>query len=259
LSGQAVRAGCFPGRSTWHSTAICSGRPASGGNDEPKSAADITDGFELELLFAWWAGAAAAEPDRVVNPDAAGLRAPTPVTAQRAVNALLRSRSVSSAVAERFLLGSLRQVHWYFTRDQVREAARQSVAARIEPDTRVLVGHSLGSVVAYEALCANPGWPVRALVTVGSPLGMPKLIFDRLHPPPARGKGAWPDGVAVWSNLCDRHDVVASVKRLGPLFGDGTLAVADEVVDNGWKVHDLSRHLTARETGRAILAGLEAA
>ena len=227
------------------------------GDDEPKRAADIVDDFEVKLLYAWWAAAAASEPGRVVHPEASGLRAPTPVTVQRAVNALLRSRCVSGAAAERFLLGSLRQVRWYLTIDRVREAVLEAVTARIESDTRVLVGHSLGSVVAYEALCANPDWPVRSLVTLGSPLGTPKLIFDRLRPPPAGGKGAWPAGTGIWRNLCDRHDVVASVKELGPLFDNGVFTVTDEVVDNGWKVHDLGRHLTAKETGRAILAGLE--
>lgn len=226
------------------------------GDSEPKRAADIVDDFEIELLYAWWAAAAAAEPGQVVHPEASGLRAPTPVTAQRAVNALLRSRCVSGAMAERFLLGSLRQVRWYLTVDSVREAALEAIAKRIGPDTRVLVGHSLGSVVAYEALCANPGWPVRALVTLGSPLGMPKLIFDRLRPPPAGGRGAWPASADIWHNLCDRHDVVASVKKLGPLFYDGINTINDEIVDNGWKVHDLGRHLTAVETGRAIRSGL---
>jgi hypothetical protein len=122
------------------------------GDSEPKRAADIVDDFEIELLYAWWAAAAAAEPGQVVHPEASGLRAPTPVTAQRAVNALLRSRCVSGAMAERFLLGSLRQVRWYLTVDSVREAALEAIAKRIGPDTRVLVGHSLGSVVAYEAL-----------------------------------------------------------------------------------------------------------
>jgi pimeloyl-ACP methyl ester carboxylesterase len=227
------------------------------GDDEPRRGTDITDSFEAELLYAWWATAAAAEPGRVVHPEVLGLRAPTPVTAQRAINALLRSRCVSSAVAERFLLGSLRQVRWYLTIDHVRESVLEAVAARIRPDTRVVVAHSLGSVVAYEALCANPDWPVRSLVTVGSPLGMPKLIFDRLRPSPANGKGMWPAGVWIWRNLCDLHDVVAAVKELGPLFGSGSRTVDDEVVDNGWKVHDLGRHLTAKETGRAILAALE--
>jgi pimeloyl-ACP methyl ester carboxylesterase len=32
----------------------------------------------------------------------------------------------------------------------------------VRADTAVLIGHSLGSVVAYEALCAHPEWSVRA-------------------------------------------------------------------------------------------------
>lgn len=228
----------------------------SRGEVEPISAQDVGDGFELELLNAWWAAAALVEPDRVVHPETLGLRAPTPVTAQQAINALLRSRCVSTAVAERFLLGSLRQVRLYLSRDGIRDAAMKAVEARIKPDTRVLVGHSLGSVVGYEALCANPGWPVQALVTMGSPLGLPKLIFDRLRPPPVDGTGEWPARVSIWHNLCDRHDVVAAVKKLGPLFDRTGRSVTDEIVDNGWKVHDLRRHLTASETGRAVAAGL---
>jgi hypothetical protein len=228
------------------------------GAGEPRRASDITDDFERELLSALWAAAAASEPDRVVSPAATNLRTPMPLTAQKALHALLRSRCMSGAVAERFLLGSLRQVRRYMTDERTRAAAIGIVGERIGPDTTVLVGHSLGSVVAYEGLCANPGWPVRALVTVGSPLGMPTLIFDRLRPPPAHGKGTWPPGLAMWHNLCDRNDVVAMVKRLGPLFDTASGRIADELVDNGWKVHDLGRHLTAVETGRAVLAGLRA-
>ena len=231
--------------------------PARRGDDEPVRAADVTDPFEVELLYELWAAAAAAEPDRVVSPYASGLRAPVPVKAQQAVNALLRSRCMSGAAAERFLLGSLRQVRCYLTDDRIRKAALETVAARIGLDTRVVVGHSLGSVVAYEALCANPGWPVRMLVTVGSPLGIPKLIFDRLQPPPADGKGVWPAGLETWHNLCDRNDFVAIVKRLGPLFDTDARKICDQQVDNGWRTHDLGRHLTASETGSAVLAGLE--
>jgi pimeloyl-ACP methyl ester carboxylesterase len=72
---------------------------------------------------------------------------------------------------ERELLGALRQGRRYITEPAIRADVQERVAAEIGPDTRMLVGHSLGSVVAYEAMCAHPGWPVRALVTLGSPLG----------------------------------------------------------------------------------------
>ncbi|MEU9608512.1 alpha/beta hydrolase [Streptomyces sp. NPDC048057] len=227
------------------------------GADEPRRVADLDEGLEQDLLLALWEAAATAEPDRVAAPAAEGTRAPTPLTVQRAMNALLRSRCMPGAVAERFLLGTLRQVRRYLEDDAVRRHARNAVASRIGPDTAVVVGHSLGSVVAYEALCADPG-NVRALVTLGSPLGMPKLVFDRLDPAPVDGRGAWPKGVRSWTNLCDGHDVVASVKRIGPLFDvpGGWRAVDDRVVDNGWKVHDLGRHLTDASTGQAMVSAL---
>ena len=124
------------------------------------------------------------------------------------------------------MLFDLQQVRRYMTDPQVRRAAQDRVAAEVGEDTRVVVGHSLGSVVAYEALCAHPEWPVRALVTLGSPLGIRNLIFDRLVPAPAAAgpggvRGAWPGGVRSWVNVADAGDVVALVKDLRPLFGVG--------------------------------------
>ncbi|MFC9624862.1 alpha/beta fold hydrolase [Streptomyces sp. NPDC056930] len=81
-----------------------------------------------------------------------------------------------------------KQVRRYLLDDDLRTAARERVQEQIGPDTHVLIGHSLGSVIAYEALCAMPGHPVEALVTLGSPLGM-RMVFDRLLPRP----GDWPD------------------------------------------------------------------
>jgi pimeloyl-ACP methyl ester carboxylesterase len=117
----------------------------------------------------------------------------------------------------------------------------------------VVVGHSLGSVIGYEALCASADRSVRALVTLGSPLGIRRLIFDRLRPSPVNGRGVWPGQVVNWTNIADQGDVVALVKSIGPLFNRH---VVDLLVDNGAKAHDLRPYLTARETGRAIGAGL---
>ncbi|MFJ7416043.1 alpha/beta fold hydrolase [Streptomyces sp. NPDC098077] len=229
---------------------------AKAGPSGPLSVDDVTDPYEQELLLAWADAAAREQTPRT------GTKAPTPQVLQRAMNTLLRSPFLPGPVAERFLLGVLRQVRRYFGEDAVRARAIEAVTDRVEPDTTVLVGHSLGSVVAYEALCAHPEWPVRTLVTLGSPLGMPTLVHDRLRPAPLAGRGHWPAGLTHWTNLADRHDVVASVKELAELFGPAGAAPGGELrdvpVDNGWKVHDLLRHLTARETGAAIGEGLRA-
>jgi pimeloyl-ACP methyl ester carboxylesterase len=162
-------------------------------------------------------------------------------------------------LAERALIFDLKQVRRYFHEPDVRRTALERVAEAVTSDTRVLVGHSLGSVVAYEALCAHPEWPVRALVTLGSPLGIPNLIFDRLVPAPARDpvsgalRGGWPGSVAWWTNVADQGDVVALVKDLRPRFGE---RVRGFLVDNGASAHDVRPYLTAVETGRAVAFAL---
>lgn len=218
------------------------------------TAADATE-FDQELLAAWWRGAADFDL-RVVHPDSRTL-ARTPGGVQAALRALSGS-AFFAGLAERVMLFDLQQVRRYMTDPEVRRAVQDKVAAEVGEDTRVLVGHSLGSVVAYEALCANPGWPVRALVTLGSPLGIRNLIFDRLVPAPtARDSGdlvgAWPGVARSWVNVADAGDVVALVKDLRPLFGGG---VACYLAHNGSHAHDVRPYLTATETGSAIAAGL---
>ena len=117
-----------------------------------------------------------------------------------------------------------------------------------------MIGHSLGSVVAYEYLCRYQPSSVELLVTLGSPLGIPNLVFDRLTPAPAGGAGAWPGTVAGWVNVADPDDIVALRKQLAGLFPGprrGT-AVDDRLVDNGDQPHAIDRYLNARQTGSAL-------
>jgi hypothetical protein len=212
------------------------------------------DDFERDLLVAWWAEAAKA--DRGVIAPSAGSLAGVPGGVQRALRAL--SGSVFFAgVAERALLHDLRQVRLYPADQGVREAVQERVAAVVDGGTRVLVAHSLGAVVAYEALCAHPEWLLQALVTLGAPLGIRNLIFDRLRPPPELSDGVlagqWPGGAGAWVNVADAGDVVALVKDLRPLFGP---RVECFMVSNGARAHAVSPYLTVRETGAAITAGL---
>jgi pimeloyl-ACP methyl ester carboxylesterase len=179
------------------------------------------------------------------------------------VQAGLRALSGSgffAGVAERALIQDLRQVRLYLTDAGVRQAVQERIAAAVDDDVRVLVGHSLGAVVAYEALCAHPEWPVEALVTLGAPLGIRNLIFDRLQPPPgtSEGKrlGRWPGVVRAWTNVADSGDPVALVKDLRPQFGP---EVACFVVSNGAWAHAVGPYLTARETGAAVAASLGSA
>ena len=219
-------------------------------------ARDVEEGYESEFLLELWQRAAAVD-QRVVPPDEEVL-ARAPVWASRALAALSRSRFLAG-VSDRLLIGDLKQVRRYFTDDTLRADIRRAVALSLAHDTRVVVAHSLGSVVAYEVLCAAPELAVRSFVTLGSPLGLPNLVFDRLQPEPrpcgAEIRGYWPESVGTWTNIADAGDVVAAVEDLRPLFG---AAMHQIRVYNGSHAHDMRPYLTETMTGAAIVAGLNA-
>jgi hypothetical protein len=160
------------------------------------------------------------------------------------------------ALAQRFVDKTLVQVTRYFTDEQVRDYAQQQVAKLIAPETRVLVGHSLGSVVAYE-VCQQIQQPLPLLVTLGSPLGLHTLIFERLRPQPP----GFPARVSRWVNVAARDDFVAVTPDLTALFGVGRPATAvfesGWTVDNGSKPHDAAFYLAKREVGQPIAHALD--
>jgi hypothetical protein len=169
-----------------------------------------------------------------------------------ALRALARMRPFARlgvGFAERFLIRALRQVSRYLTDDSLREQALARVLDLIDTDTRVLVGHSLGSVVAYEAVHRLDQHPLPLLVTLGSPLGIRTVIYDRLRPQPP----AVPSVLGRWVNLVDPDDLVAAEPDLTIGFpGPPGVLSSGYTVDNGATPHDATFYLTAGETGRAI-------
>jgi pimeloyl-ACP methyl ester carboxylesterase len=145
----------------------------------------------------------------------------------------------------------LAQAAAYLQEPSLRAAARARVEEAVTADTRVVVAHSLGTVVSYEALCAHPEWPVTDYVTIGCPLAG-DIIRDRLDPGPAGGLSPWPGSVARWTNIADPADPAAGTTPCGRFRGD----VVEYKVDNGHRVHDPEPYLNNRWTGQAVAAGL---
>jgi hypothetical protein len=96
-----------------------------------------------------------------------------------------------------------RDVFLYTTRSGVRDEINDIVAGMLTVNPTVVVGHSLGSVVAYNALRTDKrDLKVPLLLTVGCPLGI-RAVRDQYRPLRA------PKHVAAWYNAFDRRDVVA--------------------------------------------------
>ena len=133
---------------------------------------------------------------------------------------------------------------------------RARLQARIEPEvtdeTRVLVAHSLGTVLSYAALASHPEWPIHTFVTLGSPLAVP-LVFDALEPAPVDGRAVWPGSVSRWVNIRAMNDK-ACTSSLTAQFGP---RVEEFVIDNGHRAHAPEPYLNAAATGAAIAAALK--
>jgi hypothetical protein len=219
--------------------------------EEPEDLETVTDS-EAKLLQVIWSATAETDPD-VPGPEEFGETLfLAPRIAERALNALANSKYLADYIPMRFL-GDLKQVDLYLNDADTHEKVIGLVLSAIQPDTTIVIGHSLGSVVAYEAICRKPD-RVSTLITLGSPLGLRYVVFDKLTPrPDGMGLGRWPGEVKKWTNIAATGDIVAAQKRLSMLFG---IDVADLLIDNGWDAHSSTRYLNSEEAGRAVAAAL---
>jgi hypothetical protein len=168
------------------------------------------------------------------------------------VQAILRALDkhgggMSQNALERFT----RDVFVYTTRAGVRDEIDAIVAAALTEQPTGLIGHSLGSVVAYSVLVTDHR-PLRVplYVTVGCPLGI-RAIRDQFRPL------KFPLPVKSWYNAFDTRDVVA----LYPLDRSNFPVNPDVInypsvrnqTDNR---HGILGYLNDREVAKQILTGL---
>lgn len=127
-------------------------------------------------------------------------------------------------------------------------------------DDVVLLGHSLGSVVVYDLVRERPDLPVRGLITLGSPLGLP-TVLRRMDAP------RFPDGLARWVNVLDPRDLVTGREKLRDHYpsGDGRAVEDRETqgrppsVTNPTAPHDGIVYLSSIALGSALREMIEAA
>lgn len=119
------------------------------------------------------------------------------------------------------------EIERYFNNtDQLADQIRLMLKERLRPllqsrDEVLLIGHSLGSVIAYDALWElsqeNEAHGQVDLLTLGSPLGM-KFIFKRLHGISASESRTYPINIRHWHNVSSEGDLVALNRKLGTRF-----------------------------------------
>ncbi|GEA89727.1 hypothetical protein [Cellulomonas cellasea] len=182
-----------------------------------------------------------------------GLHHRTAASAIRAASRVPWLAYLGMGVAQSCVNHSLRQLTAYLTDPILRVRAQDRIHEWVGNETEVIVSHSLGTIVAFEYLHAHPEVKLRLLLTLGSPLSLRSIVYERLT------RRTYPDNVALWVNLADRNDLVAADPDLLPGFGEGAdgRLRSTLTVDNGAKPHEARFYLTKAQTASPLLDILE--
>lgn len=229
-------------------------RPAGGGLKKGGKDEHVLAGLDQDEVDALLAAAVEVVPSEQLATAEAGAPPKGIPMLPRPLQVVLRALDATFGPSAGVLyLGVLRQVRRYLYDQAVKEEVDVILDDTIGPDCRVLVGHSLGSVVALEFVRRHPEHRLDLLLTLGSPLGLhmvqkglPVSSYGSTH------RAGIPDSVATWVNVRDPRDPVACAGTLQTWWP----GVEDRRVDNGWNAHDVSSYLTTTESGSAILTTL---
>jgi len=140
-------------------------------------------------------------------------------------------------------------------REPMRARVRQALLNG--PPPKVIVAHSLGTIIVYDVL-NEPGFAgldVQLLVTAGCPLGIGN-VQSRLRDGAGRPNPV-PTPVKAWSNFADRWDPVALDPTLRNEFLPPKDLPRDETVNNPAKDnHDLTGYLSVGIVRSTIVAAV---
>jgi hypothetical protein len=149
-------------------------------------------------------------------------------------------------LVSRFVTTFFPEVSRYFADDQARSATIEGLAGAIAgAKPHILIAHSLGSIVAYDTLWSNPQCMVDVLITLGSPLAMPDVVYERLAE--HAGRRRRPPGVRRWINIADHGDIIA-IPEGG--ISRAFLGVASDISDNinAFDFHRVTNYLVRQQT-----------
>jgi hypothetical protein len=163
-------------------------------------------------------------------------------------------RQAGQWVSARSFLSHLAQVAAYLDRTSPLGAKIRALVADAVGESAVVVAHSLGSVVAFEAV-HELGGTVPLLVTLGSPLAMSTVVWQRLVPQPPRT----PENLGRWLNFWDRDDVVVARPRLADRVlanAAGVVPVTTRIRSTGLWAHTATKYLTRPEVAAPVIEAL---
>lgn len=175
----------------------------------------------------------------------------------------VEAKGLWSPVTAMFTKAFLADVNDFLFNQDKRKRMVQTVKDRILTGGGpfVVIGHSQGSMVTYQALMElGAALEVELYVTIGSPLGLPQVtdVLKQWHgqtlPIPA--------GVKRWVNIAQDGDIVCLDQSLADEYSaTGKPRIEDQRVEGVvWppsKAHSASRYLSRRETQATVQTALD--
>jgi len=137
-------------------------------------------------------------------------------------------------------------------RKQARSLLDEFVLSKLEEHRGkkiLLIAHSMGSIISYNALRdwgqKDPNAAVESFVTIGSPLGLPyvkgKILEERKYSPEVRTPTVVKNS---WVNFADKRDPVALDERLADDYKPNLagVGVRDDLVYNDYRAPKTQEH-----------------
>ncbi len=140
----------------------------------------------------------------------------------------------------------IRAFHGNETAKEVLCDSLKKVLEERQDHQTMLIAHSMGSIIAFDTLVDNPALRVDTFITIGSPLGLPR-VKRRASKRTGRTWPAVPPNVDKWINFADRRDPVALDTSLHRdyLTATGEPFVEDDLVVNEYEYEDTDGRLAA--------------
>lgn len=202
-----------------------------------------SDRADLGLLESWlrdmtYTADALAEGENIAPP-------PTSSFAALPFPRALRIRAFRELTRRTFL-----DVFAYFFggfKEEMRQVVRDAFAAVEQPV--IVIGHSLGSIIAYDVLREqrSSSLAVPLFVTLGSPLGVTE-VQDLVEQPLDV-----PASVASWLNASDARDMVAMDHTIRPEYAPPEKCTDVYVVNDSDNHHGIGEYLRAVAVRQPIL------
>ena len=171
----------------------------------------------------------------------------------------VEAKGLWSPVTAMFTKAFLADVNDFLFNQAKRQRMVQTVKDRVNTGGGpfVVVGHSQGSMVTYQALMElGAALEVDLYVTIGSPLGLPQVtdVLEKWH----GRKLPIPAGVKRWVNIAQDGDIVCLDQTLADEYtAAGKPTIVDQRVEGVvWppsKAHSASRYLSRESTQETVL------